>query len=205
MNLSVLAEQIAHQDAIEWVGLLTGIVYVILAGYEKPLCWFFGIVSCACIAWKSFTDYRLMADVGLQTFYVVIGFIGLWNWMIAKTGEGNKPIVTMVWTRHAIVVVLAFIMSYPLSWLLIHYADARYGYVDTSLTLLSVWATILLVRKDLHNWVYWIVIDVLYTGLYWRSEGYLFALLYVLYAVISVWGWRKWAPKSPKGDFQHSM
>lgn len=146
-----------------------------------------------------------MADVGLQAFYVVIGFLGLWNWMISKTGEGNKTIVTMIWTRHLMVIVLTLIISYPLSWLLIHYADARYGYVDTSLTLLSVWATILLVRKDLHNWVYWIVIDVLYTGLYWRSEGYLFALLYVIYAVLSVWGWRKWAPKSPKGDFQHSM
>ncbi|MEP6648259.1 MAG: nicotinamide riboside transporter PnuC [Saprospiraceae bacterium] len=192
MDLSVLAEQITHQDTIEWVGLFTGILYVILAAYEKPLCWIFGIVSCACIAWKSYTDYKLMADVGLQTFYVVIGFLGLWNWMKAGKEDGTKPIITMIWVKHVIVIVIILIISYPISWLLIHYADARYGYPDTSLTLLSVWATILLVRKDLHNWVYWIFIDVMYTGLYWRSEGYLFALLYLFYAGISVWGWRKW-------------
>jgi len=192
VNLSILSEQIAQQDAVEWVGLITGILYVILATYERPLCWVFGIVSCACIAWKSFTDYRLMADVGLQIFFIVIGLIGLWNWMIAKDGEGHKPIVTLFWKKHLFAITVALVMSFPLSWLLIHYADARYGYVDTALTLLSVWATLLLVRKDLHNWVYWIIIDILYTGLYWRSEGYLFALLYLIFAVISLWGWRKW-------------
>jgi nicotinamide mononucleotide transporter len=192
VNVSVLSEQIAHQDAIEWIGLITGILYVILAAYERPLCWVFGIISCASIAWKSATDYRLMADVGLQSFYVVIGFIGLWEWMIAKKGAGIKPIITSSWKKHLLVIIAILIISYPLSWILVHFADARYGYMDTSLTLLSVWGTVLLVRKDLHNWVYWIIVDTIYTGLYWRSEGYLFALLYLIYAGISVWGWRKW-------------
>ncbi len=173
---------------------------MILAAYEKPLCWIFGIVSCACIAWKSFTEYKLMADVGLQTFYVAMGFIGLWNWIAVKSGEEKKSVMTMFWLKHVMVIVAVMIISYPVSILLIHYAGARYGYPDTALTLLSVWATILLVRKDLHNWVYWILIDVVYTGLYWRSGGYLFAFLYIIYAVISVWGWKKWTPKSPKVD-----
>lgn len=193
MDLSGLTEQLAHQDAVEWLGLLTGIVYVILAAYERPLCWVFGIISCACIAWKSYSDYKLMADVGLQTFYIVMGFIGLWNWIKAKDGTGTKPIITTPLLQHNLVIGSILLISYPASWLLIHYADARYGYLDTALTLLSVYATILLVRKDLHNWVYWIVIDILYTGLYWRSSGYLFALLYILYAGISVWGWKKWS------------
>ena len=192
MNLSILSEQIAQQDAIEWVGLITGVIYVILAAYEKPLCWVFGIISCACIAWKSFTDYKLMADVGLQSFYVVIGFIGLWNWMMAKGGQKQKAIMTMALKKHLISIIAILLISYPISWLLVHYADAKYGYVDTSLTLISVWATILLVRKDLHNWVYWIVVDILYTGLYWRSQGYLFAILYLIFSLIAVWGWRNW-------------
>ena len=193
MNLSALSEQIAQQDAIEWIGLITGIIYVILAAYERPSCWVFGIISCACIAWKSFTEYRLMADVGLQSFYIVIGFIGLWNWMKSKEGEnGLKAILTSTWKKHIIISVVILMISYPVAWLLIHYANARYGYLDTILTLYSVWATILLVRKDLHNWVYWIIVDIVYTGLYWRSEGYLFALLYLIYALISVWGLKKW-------------
>jgi len=193
LDFSLLYDQIAGQDAFEWIGLITGVIYVILATYEKPACWIFGIISSGCIAWKSITDYHLMADAGLQGFYIVIGVIGLWQWIKGQPGGLKKPVIISPWKQHLMVIVGCGLLSWPVSWLLITYTDARYGYVDTLLTLLSVWATILLIRKDLHNWVYWIVIDTVYVFLYWRSEGYLFALLFLIYAVISVWGWRRWS------------
>ncbi len=192
MNLSQLAEQIAQQDAMEWIGLVTGVLYVVLATYEKPSCWLFGILSSACIAWKSFTDYHLMADVVLQLFYMSIGMYGLLQWYHGSASNDKKPIVTSPWRRHLVVIFGCMILSWPLSWILIHYADARYGYVDTLLTCLSVWATFLLIRKDLHNWVYWIWIDALYLVLYWKTDGYLFALLFLIYALISIYGFQRW-------------
>ena len=114
-----------------------------------------------------------------------------------QPGGLKKPVIISPWKQHLLVIVVCALLSWPLSWALIHYADARYGYIDTLLTLLSVWATILLIRKDLHNWVYWILIDAVYVFLYWRSEGYLFALLFLIYAVISVWGWGKWSRENP--------
>jgi nicotinamide mononucleotide transporter len=181
------------QDVFEWTGLITGIIYVLLATYERPSCWVFGIISSGCIAWKSFMDYKLMADGGLQVFYIVIGILGLVQWMKGRVDKKQKPIITLPLIRHLVSIGICIALSWPVSWLLIHYADARYGFVDTLLTLLSIWATLLLIRKDLHNWVYWIIIDLVYVGLYWKSEGYLFALLFLIYAVISVWGWRRWS------------
>jgi len=192
LDISLLYEQVSAQDAIEWAGLVTGVLYVILATYEKPSCWIFGIISSACIAWKSLTDYHLIADVGLQSFYIVIGVVGLWQWVKGQQGGLKKPVIISPWKRHLLAIGVSTLLSWPLSWLLITYAGARYGFVDTLLTLLSVWATVLLIRKDLHNWVYWIFIDALYVLLYWKSEGFLFALLFLIYAVISIWGWRKW-------------
>jgi nicotinamide mononucleotide transporter len=180
------------QDVFEWTGLITGIAYVLLATYERPSCWIFGIISSACIAWKSFLDYKLMADGGLQVFYIIIGFLGLIQWMKGRVDKKQKPIITSPVIYHLISIGICLALSWPVSWLLIHYTDARYGFVDTLLMLLSIWATWLLIRKDLHNWAYWIVIDVVYVGLYWKSDGYLFALLFLIYAVISIWGWRRW-------------
>ena len=192
MNLSLLSDQIAQQDGVEWLGLITGVLYVILATYERPSCWLFGIISSACIAWKSFTDYFLIADGLLQVFYIIIGAIGLWQWIKGKTEGHPKPIMVSPAFHHVLSIGVCLSLSYPLSWLLITYADARYGYLDTLLTLLSVWATWLLIRKELNNWIYWIIIDAVYVVLYWRSEGFLFALLFLVYAVISVWGWKRW-------------
>ncbi len=93
MDFSLLYDQIAGQDAFEWIGLITGVIYVILATYEKPACWIFGIISSGCIAWKSITDYHLMADAGLQGFYIVIGVIGLWQWIKGQPGGLKKPVI----------------------------------------------------------------------------------------------------------------
>jgi nicotinamide mononucleotide transporter len=192
LTLSHLADQIVQQDVIEWIGLATGILYVILAADERPSCWIFGILSSAAIAWKSFTDYYLIADTFLQLFYVGMGIYGLLQWNKGNTVSGKKKIVTGSLLNHLPVILICVLLSWPLSWLLIHYADARYGYVDTLLTGLSVWATVLLIRKDLYNWVYWVVIDLVYIVLYWKTEGYLFALLFLIYAILSVYGFRKW-------------
>lgn len=192
MTLSQLAEQIAQQDALEWIGLATGIVYVILATYEKPSCWVFGILSSAAIAWKSFTDYHLVADTFLQVFYIGMGIYGLLQWNRGATSNGKRLIVTSPLINHLLAILICVILSWPLSWLLIHYADARYGYIDTLLTSLSVWATLLLIRKDLHNWIYWVFIDLVYIVLYWKTDGYLFALLFLIYAILSLYGFRKW-------------
>jgi nicotinamide mononucleotide transporter len=192
LDFSQVSAQLAQQDLLEWAGLITGILYVILASYERSSCWVFGIISSACIAWKSFTDYFLVADGILQIFYILIGVLGLINWINGRKAGHEKPVITSPLVKHLLAIVICLLISWPVSWVLITYADARYGYPDTVLTFLSVWATLLLVWKDLHNWVYWIMIDIAYVGLYWQSEGYLFAILFLIYALISVWGWKRW-------------
>lgn len=192
MDLSILAKQITAQDELEWAGLITGIFYVIFASRQQTICWVFGIISSICIAWKSFTDYKLMADGILQVFYILIGFYGLYQWLTGRVNERPKPVTISPIKFHIIPIVVCLLISFPASWLLIHYASARYGYLDTALTLLSVFATFLLIRKDLHNWIYWIIIDMVYVVLYVKSEGLLFALLFLIYAVVSVWGYRNW-------------
>ena len=192
MDLSLLSSQIAEQDALEWTGLLTGILYVILASIQRPVCWVFGIISSFCLAWKSFEDYKLMADGILQVLYIIIGFYGLFQWLKGSVDHQPKPVVTSSFRFHLAAIFICLIVSMPASWLLIHYASARYGYLDTALTLLSILATFLLVRKDLHNWVYWIVIDIVYVVLYLKSEGILFALLFLIYTLVAIWGYRQW-------------
>jgi nicotinamide mononucleotide transporter len=140
----------------------------------------------------------LIADGVLQVFYIVIGFVGLYQWVVGQKNNQPKNVIQSSWKQHVLAIILCLLFSIPFSWWLIEHAGARYGYLDTALTLLSVYATILLVRKDLHNWIYWIVIDVVYVGLYLKSDGLLFALLYFVYAAVAVWGFRQWRSHAKK-------
>jgi nicotinamide mononucleotide transporter len=107
MDFSILANQIAAQDELEWAGLITGILYVFFASKQRSICWVFGIISSACIAWKSFTDYKLIADGILQVFYILIGFFGLYQWLSGRVEDKPKPVSTSPLKFHIIPILFA--------------------------------------------------------------------------------------------------
>lgn len=185
-------QALLKQDAWEWIGMLTGLMYVILAVYEKPLCWIFGIISSLCLAVKSFVDYKLIADGVLQLFYIGMGFWGLFQWWRGMKSEEQSKIISKPLLTHLMGIVISLLISIPLSWLLIQYAGARYGYLDVALMLLSLWTTWLLIQKERYQWLYWVIIDAVYVFLYWKTQAWLFALLFLVYTFIAAWGHFTW-------------
>jgi nicotinamide mononucleotide transporter len=69
---------------------------------------------------------------------------------------------------------------------------AALPFTDAFTTVFSIIATILVARKNLENWLYWIVIDIVATGVYINREMYPTALLFFLYTLIAVFGWINW-------------
>lgn len=187
-----IMSSLAAYSPTQWIALATGLAYVILAAYQKPLCWPFGIVSCTLIAIDDFTVYRLYADGVLQIFYVVFGFAGLYFWVFKRQPGDPLPVSSESLRTHAIAIALAAIVSIPLAWLLATYTSAAFSYLDTITTILSLWATWLLVRKVFENWLYWIAIDAVYVVLFWQRGGDLVAVLYAIYLVVAVVGFLQW-------------
>ena len=50
----------------------------------------------------------------------------------------------------------------------------------------------MLARKYIEQWWVWIVVDVVSAGLYIYKELYFTSALYLLYAIIAIFGYRKW-------------
>ena len=91
---------------IDWVVTLTALIYVVLSARNNPLCWVFGIISCALWAYASYVYYDLYADALLQVFYVVMGFVGLYNWQNGQakqedTLDSPLPETTSLAINHA--------------------------------------------------------------------------------------------------------
>ena len=187
-----MLEEIISQSPTQWGALISGILYVVLAAREKPFCWYFGILSCSLIAWDDFNTFRLYADGVLQVMYVGLGFWGLYQWKFGKLGSGRLAIHELPPVWHVVAVSICALLSWPIYMLLARYTDAAYGYLDTLTTVLSLLATWMLSRKVLSNWLYWIVIDIVYVGLFWRTGGSLVAVLYVVFVVVAVYGYFRW-------------
>ena len=174
------------------MALVSGIAYVVLAARENMLCWLFGIVSCAAIAWDDFTSFHLYADGVLQIIYIVFGAVGLYRWLGGGNDEQKAVIHRMALERHLWALGIALVLSWPVSWLLQEYTAANYGYLDSLTTVLSLWATWLLVNKVISNWLYWIVINMVYVYLFARTGGTLVAVLYFIFLIAAVYGFFEW-------------
>jgi nicotinamide mononucleotide transporter len=182
-----MLETLRSFSIIEWVGLLTGIVYVVLSAQNKISCWYFGIVSCACIAYHDFFGgIKLYSDGVLQLFYVAIGIVGLYRWREVQLSFRSS------WRTHIAAIILGVILSLVYGYIMNVYTDAFYPWVDAFTTIFSVIATLFLVNRQLSAWIYFVIIDLIMSYLYYVRGWELYALLYIIFtgvAVYAVWNW----------------
>lgn len=185
-------EQARSFSWIDWTATITAIIYVVLAARENIWCWFWGIISCSLWAYASFVFYHLWMDALLQIFYIVMAFVGIYQWKSSQHNESVKLTTHLSLREHlfywAFIIPATFLFGYFFA----NYTSAAATYADAFTTILSVAATIILVQKKLETWLYWILADSLYVWLYGRQGAYLFAILMVIYVVIATDGYFRW-------------
>lgn len=188
-------------DWREGLAVLFGLLYVILAARNVVWCWFWGILSCLLWAWVAFDLYDLYIDALLQLFYVGISIWGIYSWLYGGQSSEELPVSRMKSKSHYLIIGLGLPGSLLLGYFFGEYTDAAATYPDAFTTLFSIITTILVIKRKLENWLYWIVIDTVYIFLYASRGSILFTLLFVLYLVIAVFGYFKW--KREMGEWEN--
>ena len=88
---------------------------------------------------------------------------------------------------------LAFLAIYlGIAYVLIHFTDSTVPWWDALNTALSIVAMWMLARKWVEQWLVWLVVDAISTGLYIYKGIPFYAILYAIYTVIAWFGYRKW-------------
>ena len=78
------------------------------------------------------------------------------------------------------------------SAVLIYLTDSDVPLFNGATAALSVVGMWMLARKYIEQWIVWIVVDILSAALYLYKGLEPTAVLYILYAVIAIFGYRKW-------------
>lgn len=181
--------EILNTSLAEWIAVFSSLLYVILMARKNMAAWFFAALGSGVYVYLCFTN-QLYLEMALQIFYVAMAAWGWYNWN--RTKYEDHFIRRWNWSAHGLNVLISFALAWILGFLADYFTDQSMPYLDAFTTVFSLAATFMVTQKVLENWIYWIVIDIASVFLYESKELNLTALLFVLYTVISIFGFRTW-------------
>ena len=173
---------------IEALAVAGNLAYTVLLMLEKRVGWLFGVMGSA-LGVALFIHQQVYAQVVLNGVYVLMGFYGWWAW--SRKGR-DEPIIRWRWPVHVIILLLGTVAAVAIAFVAASIPDARHVELDAGVTAFSLLATWMLARKVLESWAWWIVTDSAAIILYVLLGLYFYAVLYVVYVVLSVIALVRW-------------
>lgn len=184
--------------AIEIIGLLTGIAYVIGAILEKKWCWYFGIIAVMAYGVSTYY-YRLYGEFALQFYYLAISFYGLNQWSKSSKDElslndniddevsisysSSKFLLSNLFIGLLISVILYFGLLY---------LNSSFPIWDALTSGFAIVATYMTTKKKIENWLIWIVVDAILCYILYLKGMPFYSILYLAYLGFALIGFFKW-------------
>ena len=181
---------------LDWLDILTtilGLIYIWLEYRAHIALWVIGIIMPALdiiLYWQ----HGLYGDAGMACYYTLAAFYGLCVWKFKKTRKKKEslPIIFMPHNQY-LSALLFFLVSWGvIYYILITWTNSTVPLFDSftnAMSFVGLWA---LARKYVEQWIFWIIVDVVCTFLYIQKGIPFKAMLYGLYVVIAIAGYRKW-------------
>ena len=178
-----------------WLELVAFVLAVLMVAFNmrvNPLGWPLAIVSSA-LYFLLFWNSKLYGDASLQVFFVLVAFWGWWQWLRGTGNDGSALRVRELSTRRRWQLLTLLAAAWPATgFFLKTYTDTDVPWWDAFPTAASLIGQWLLGRKYVENWLVWIVVNVVSVALFAYKGLWLTVILYGIFIVMSVYGWRAW-------------
>ena len=184
---------------LEIAGTIIGIIYLWQEYNTSIYLWITGIIM-PTIYLFVYYNAGLYADFGINIYYLIIAVYGWLSWKysfgITKQKERTQAeelMISRIPTKKVYILLLLFVLVWlSISFILKRYTDSTVPVTDAFTTALSIIGMYMLARKYLEQWIVWAIVDIVCVGLYFYKELYFTSVLYAIYTIIAIFGYRKW-------------
>lgn len=196
----------SFSQILEIAGFLIGLLYLWWEYFANPRVWLASVIMPAISMWVYFSK-GLYADFAINIYYLAIAAYGYWAWTRKSNGgtdekadtgtgtDGKKAALPIRHTPAAVVggaVAATAVLWAAIWWVLVTFTNSTVPVADAFTTALSIVALWMMARKFAEQWLAWLVVDIVSSGLYLYKGLVFYAVLYLAYTVIAVFGYRKW-------------
>ena len=181
---------------LEWSAVVVSVLGIWLMTQRRMLAWPVGLVSVGLYA-LVFFEAKLYSDTLLQLAFAAFLLYGWINWHRQDKPDG-RVVIAPLSSRHCVRDLgLGVAFGLALGAAMHSYTDAALPWLDAMLAALSLVAQWWQARRHVATWWLWIVVDVVYVGMYAVKSLHVTAGLYLLFIGLAVMGLRAWRKAIP--------
>lgn len=183
-------------EFVEILGVIIGFIYLWLEYKASIYLWLTSIIMPAIYLFVYF-DAGLYADVAINIYYLIIGVYGWMSWRYGisrKKGTEKYDLkISHTSRRQWLRLLIAYIViHFAISFTLINFTDTDVPWFNGLTSALSIIGMWMLAKKLIEQWFVWFVVDILSAVLYFYKGLEPTALLYSVYAIVAILGYKKW-------------
>lgn len=182
----VLGYQLTYLELVATVTSLVGVCLGVIGARITWPWWVSGSLLYGLLFWQ----WELYASALLQVVFIIAGIWGWFGW----GPSGAKPATLKV--RERIIWALLLLAGWLLLTPLFSNIGAAATTLDTFILVGSLVAQILMVLEKYEAWVIWFVVDVVGTIHYYRQDLWFTSVLYAVFTVVAIIGFRRWLRES---------
>jgi nicotinamide mononucleotide transporter PnuC len=193
LSIGLEAGSVLHYLPFDWkeaLGFITGAWGVWLQVRESHWNWPVQLISSAVYV-VVFLQARLFADTMLNVIYVGLYLLGWYWWLWGGENRRQLRIGRTSLPFAATVTVVGALATAGMTVFLTRVNDSA-PFLDALTTVVSLIALLMMGRKLIESWWVWIAVNCVYIGLYVYKDLKLTAVLYAIFAVLSVVGLIEW-------------
>ncbi|MEN9352163.1 MAG: hypothetical protein RL476_123 [Actinomycetota bacterium] len=170
---------------LEFVAALTSLSAVILGTTKRRITWPWWALS-SILYGVFFYQVDLFASAALQIIFVIAAIFGWFGWAPTGAVPGN------VSGRDRLIIAIVTILSVAFLAPVLSEIGAAATWTDAFVLIGSLTAQLMMIYEKYETWIVWIIVDVVATVQYLLLGYYFTALLYGIFTVVAVVGWKRW-------------
>ena len=150
-----------------------------------------GLVQVSIFGWVCFGG-RLYSETALQVLFFAALSYGWVHWTRGHNRENPLPVSWLTLRTRTWWIAGTLLLWLGWGTLMDRYAHAALAYADGFVFAVSVASQWLQARKALDNWIGWMIANAAGIGVFWVKGYYWFAVLYAVFGLMAVAGFRTW-------------
>ncbi len=161
LSFVIINALIVKDNIIAVISALCGILYTLLAGKGRVICYYFGLLGSFCYSFLSFKNALFGNLILYMCYYVPMQVLGIFSWK-KHLKEQSKEIVKIRLNlkQRLILLFIGCFGSMVTILILKHFNDAN-PIPDGITTFMSILGMYLTVKRAIEQWLVWIIVNSL--------------------------------------------